>query len=90
MHKNYRGLFYDRLAFMQPSVLTPGEDGSPRVILQELQGGGHTAGYLSPPGTCLLPDEQHHALQPPATAADVQVRLHPWGSIAAAKGHLAS
>lgn len=35
---------------MQLFVLTPGEDGSPQVILQELRGGGRAAGYLSPHG----------------------------------------
>jgi len=34
---------------MQPFVLAPGEDGSPMAILQELQGGGCTAEYWSPP-----------------------------------------
>lgn len=58
--------------------LCPVRTAAPGVILQDVRGGGHTTLFLSPPGPCPLSHGQHRALQSPATAADVQVRLLPW------------
>lgn len=61
--------------------LCPVRTAAPRVILQEVQDGGHPTLFLS--------HGQHRALQSPATAADVHVRLLPGVSISTTEGALA-
>lgn len=82
MHRNRPGVFCGRSAFRQLFVLVPSEDCSPRVILQEVKDDGNPTLFLSP-----LP-WQHSALQSPATAADVQVRLLPGVNISTTEGVL--
>lgn len=86
MRRNCLDVVCGRLAFRQPFGLVPG---SPWVVLQELRGGGCTAGYQSPLGTNPLLIGQQ-CPTPSCHYGDVQVRWHPWVNISTANGELAA